>query len=183
MKKHTLLSCLVPLAATAWVVLPGSDAVPQEASAKAAAQRPLVGIWGANSRIEHRSCFKVTGAKQMTDLWLKHVGKDPKMHSAYYNKAGVPDIDFKRCMVVAIFQGSAWNSAGVSVHSITEHKDHILVRYDDRSYQTAGPEGGGKKTTAFGFFVVPQSSKAVVFEENVQNLKGRPPKWKERAKL
>jgi hypothetical protein len=142
-------------------------------------RRPLVAFSGAKSRIEKAECRRVTGRKEWTDLWLRHVGADPARQDDFYNEAGVPEIDFDACMVVAVFQGGSWNSAGVEVVSIDEDDARLLVRFD----QTEGPGGGGVRVNAFGVFVLPRSAKPVVLEENVQNLIGEPPVWKERARL
>ncbi len=185
MTKHRCLgfSLLVLCAGLAWACLLRDPVGAQEAAASIAEETPLVGMWGAQSRIESRSYLKITTPEEMTERWLAHLGEDEEKHSAYYNTAGVPDVDFSRCMVIAIFQGRSWNSAGVQVRSILEEDDRIVVRYDDRSYQTAGPDGGGVRVAAFGFFVLPKSPKPVVIEENVQGLIGEPPLWKERVTL
>ncbi len=59
------------------------------------------------------------------------------------------------------------------------------MRFRDKFCQTrgAGPDGGGRQTTVYGFFVLSRSGKTVVLEENVQNIKGQPPVWKKRAGL
>jgi hypothetical protein len=145
--------------------------------------RPYVGLWGAHSAVKQKSFHRITTPEAWTALWLSHRGKEAKGHSAYYNEAGVPDVDFERCMVVAIFQGEAWNSAGVRVVSITDDGARLTLRYDDRSYQTAGPNGGGERVTAFGLFVLPRSAMELVVEEDVQGLKGRPDRYRERARF
>lgn len=78
-------------------------------------------------------------------------------------------------MVLAIFRGRGWNSAGVRAISIVEEQGRIVFRFHDKSYQTDGPDGRGKQGTAYAFFVIPRSTKAVVLEENVQGLIGKPP--------
>lgn len=179
---------LIAAAAGAVVTARWSAAGAQEATAPRSAAAdtvPLVGVWGAKSAIKERSYARVTNAEDWTALWLRHVGADAAKHSPYYNAEGVPDVDFTRCMVVAICQGERWNSAGVRVVSVSEDDERVLVRFDDRSYQTAGegPDGGRVAATAFGLFVLPRSAKAVVLEEDVQNLIGQPPRWKERARF
>lgn len=173
--------CVVALAAAVAVVPPAMRAE----DPPPAGMPPLVGIWGARSAIKERSYLRATNAEEWTALWLRHAGADPAEHTPYYNVAGVPDVDFGRCMVVAILGGESSNSAGIRVESVSEAEDRVLVRFDHRSYQTAGPapDGGRVACTPFGFFVVPRSAKALVLEENVQGLIGHPPKWKERARF
>jgi hypothetical protein len=83
-------------------------------------------------------------------------------------------------MVIAIFQGAGWNNAGLKLVSISDEDNRIAVRFSNKGYQTGGPDGGGRKVTAYGFFVVPRSTKPVVIEEDVHEYIGKPPVWKER---
>ena len=142
---------------------------------------PCVILTGADSQVSERGYHRITSIEGWIEIWLKHKGR---AHSGKYdlifNPAGVPLVDFERYMVIAIFQGSGWNSAGLRAVSISEQPDRIVFRFDDYSYQTAGPHGGGKQVTVYGFFVVPRSTKAVVLEEDIQGLIGKPSVWKER---
>ncbi|MHC4137878.1 MAG: hypothetical protein ACYS0K_23295 [Planctomycetota bacterium] len=142
--------------------------------------RPYVTLAGARSEIKMAEDHRIATQEELTAVWLKHVGADPSRHSDYYNKAGVPVVDLDRCMVVAVFGGRCINSAGIHVVSVAEEKDRVLLRFDHRSYQS-GAEGD--RVTPFGFFFMPRSGKPLVLEENVQNLIGGPPKWKERARF
>jgi hypothetical protein len=146
---------------------------------------PFVGFSGADSKVKLRQYRKVTSVGDWPELWISHLGLSQieGEYNWFYNEAGVPFVDFERCMVISVFQGEGWNSAGVRVVTITEEEDHILLRFDDQSYQTMGPDGGGQRVTPFGIFVLPRSKKPVVLEENVQGLIGKPPVWKERARL
>jgi hypothetical protein len=146
--------------------------------------KPYVSWSGAHSRIETKRCIRITSEAAWIDLWLDHVEMEKKgPYDRYYNPAGVPEIDFDRCMVVCVFQGKKWNSAGVIAVSVREERECIRIRFDDKSYQTMGPDGGGDRVTPFGLFLLPASSKRIVLEENVQALMNREPRWKERARL
>jgi len=142
--------------------------------------KPLVTLAGAESKIAEKEYDRVTTKAELVKVWLRHVGADPARHNDYYNEEGVPDVDFGRCMVVAVFGGKCINSAGICAISVTEEADRVLLRFDHRSFQS-GPEG--KRATPFGFFVVPRSTKALVLEENVQHIIGGEPEWKERARF
>jgi len=142
--------------------------------------KPYVTLAGAASRITTREYHRITTQEELVGIWLRHVGSDAARHSEYYNEAGVPEVEFTRCMVVAAFGGECINSAGIYPVSIAEDAEQTRLRFDHRSYQS-GPEGD--RATPFGFFVVPRSSKRLVLEENVQHLIGGPPKWKERARF
>ena len=138
------------------------------------AQVPTVSFIGSNSRIETRRYERHTDQKSFAALWIEHTGD---------KKALAPEVDFKRCMVVAAFDGKSWNSNGVYVVSIDENKERVRVRIDERTYQTSGLDGGGVRVTPFGIFILDRSTKPLVLEENVQNLIGGEPKWKERARF
>ena len=82
------------------------------------------------------------------------------------------------------FPGQRLNSAGLKAVAVLEEKDRIVLRFENKWYQTRdGASGGGEQATVYGFFVLPRSSKTVVLEENVQNYIGHPPVWKERIRL
>ena len=145
---------------------------------------PYVAWSGAHSKVEDKRFVRITSEEKWIDLWLDHVGMKKKgPYNKYYNPAGMPEIDFKRCMVVGVFQGKKWNSAGVIAVSIREEGECIRIRFDDKSYQSSGPDGGGVRVTPFGLFLLPATSKALVLEEDVQGLKNKGPEWKERARF
>ncbi len=134
------------------------------------ARRPLaiVASWhGDKSGIDAATHLRIGSAEEFAGLWKRH------------SEAKAPDVDFKDSMVIAIFQGKGWNSGGVSAEA-QEDDAQIVVRYNDLSYQTMG---GGNEVTAWGIFVLPRSTKAVIVEDNVQGLIGHPPVWKERARF
>jgi hypothetical protein len=145
----------------------------------------LVTFAGADSRIDKSKYVRITTAEDFQILYMRHLGKDPKEYDAYYNPHGVPTIDFDRCMVIAVFQGRTWNVAGVYVKTIDERDGHVVVRFDDRSYQTSGSDSGGgaRSATPYGIFVLPRSDRPVILEENVQRYIGGEPEWKERARF
>jgi hypothetical protein len=154
------------------------------AEATPPALRPCVVLTGADSQVKSPGYVRVESQKEWASVWHRHKGvEETKEHDAFFNPLGLPGIDFDRYMVIAVFCGSGWNSAGVKAVSILDEKDRILFRFEGKWYQTAGPDGGGKKVNVYGFFVLPRTGKTVVLEENVQGLIGHPPVWKERAIL
>jgi hypothetical protein len=159
---------------------------PMAAPAEESAQEPLkpcVVITGANSHITERRYCRITSADDWAQVWQEHRGEKPTgQYDLYYDPLTLPSIDFDRYMVIAIFQGNGWNSAGLRFISISEENGRMIFRFRDKRYQTggSGADGGRKKATAYGFFVVPRSTKPIVLEEDMQNLIGEPPIWKER---
>jgi len=150
------------------------------AAQEARETQPYVTLAGAASSIATREYHRITTREELVKVWSRHVGADPARHDEFYNPAGVPDVDFTRCMVIAVFGGECFNSAGIYPVSVAEEADPLVLRFDHRSYQT-GPKG--RRATPFGFFFVPRSTKKLRLEENVQNIIGEPPVWKERARF
>ncbi len=142
---------------------------------------PYVTLSGAKSEITERAYHRITDRAAWVKLWLRHVGVAPEKHSEYYNRAGVPDVDFECCFVIAVFQGKSTNSAGVIAVESVDADGIVRFRFDDRSYQTMN---GADACAPFGFFVVPRMlvARTLILEENVQGTIGKPPVWKERAR-
>ena len=142
---------------------------------------PCIVLTGTHSHVSERGYRRITSVKDWVTLWQKHKGqKDGEQYDLYFDPLEIPVIDFDRYMVIAIFQGNGTNSAGLNAVSVLEEQERIVLRFDDKTYQTIGPDGGGKQVTVYGFFVFPRSSKPVTLEEQVQGLKGKPDEWKER---
>jgi len=173
--RHLII--LGTIAATASLLCPKTPAQENETS-----NSVLVSMSGAHSHVEQAKYLRITSAKDFQSIYMQHLGKKPEEFDAYYNPHGVPTIDFQRCIVIAVFGGKGWNSAGIDVKSVIDGSE-LIVRFDDRSYQTAGPNGGGDQVCPYGFFVLPRSEKAVVLEEDVQQYIGGEPQWKERARF
>jgi hypothetical protein len=141
--------------------------------------RPLMTLAGDDSQVKELSYHRITSEAEWIKIWQRHKGaKESKDYDLYYNPLGLPYIDFEKCMVIAVFQGSGWNSAGLKAVEIRENKEGIVLRFEGKGYQTAGPGGGGKKVTVYGFFILPHSDKTVILEENHPNMLGQPPIWK-----
>ena len=142
---------------------------------------PSVTLTGTDSHVKERGYHLVTSEAEWIKIWQRHKGaKEAKDYDLFYNPLGLPYIDFEKYVVIAIFQGSGVNSAGLKAVEVLEDKTSIVFRYKDKFYQT---DGDVKGATVYGFFVLPRSNKTVVLEEDVQNLIGKPPVWKERVRL
>lgn len=171
----TMAACCLAVVSLAFVQDPQPKLLPG----------PLVTFVGADSKVAERRYVRVTDKEQWAVLWGEHTGQPmPKGdYDWHYNQQHVPEVDFAQCMVVGIFQGDCWNSAGVRLEQILAEDERMLVRFEDKAYQTEGPDGGGKRATPYGLFVLPNSKQPIVLEENVQSLIGEPPKWQLRATL
>jgi hypothetical protein len=133
----------------------------------------------------------VTSLEEWTRVWQEHKGAEAGgKYDAFYDKLTLPLVDFDSYMVIAIFQGECWNTAGLTVVSIFEDDSHIVIRFRNKSYSTASysTEGeggdGGEKVTPYGFFIMPRSTKPTILEEGLQGVRRKkrdPPVWKERG--
>lgn len=158
--------------------------------------KPVLTLAGAHSHVDKATYARVTSAKEFQRLYMQHLGRDLKEFDEFYNTPGVPTIDFDHYMVIAVFTGTTWNTAGVYVHSADDDGKRLTIRYVHRGYQTSAPfipatqlatdlnaDGGGDHVTAYGIFVFPRSASEVVLEEDVKQYKNEPPKWQEKARF
>jgi len=161
-----------PIRAAAALLIVALCAAPRPAPATTLA--PFVTLSGADSRVTDARCLRITTADEWAATWLEHVGAPPKpKYDLYYNKAGLPVVDFERCMVIAVFAGATANTAGVSAHggpltdpdakvqTPTAEGDDVL-RLSWHGYQSGIP---ADSVTAFGFFVVPRSTAPLVVQD------------------
>lgn len=136
-------------------------------------------VTGANSRIAKREYQRLTSREQLAELWRRHRGP-----GNVAVPAGLRRVDFRKSIVIAIFEGRAMNGSRIRVESISEERERIVFRYRIQGYQTAGLNGGGVPSTVYGFFVVPRSAKALALEEDVEGHQlpphGRPAVWTKR---
>jgi hypothetical protein len=134
-------------------------------------ERPCVVLTGPDSRIGERSYRHVTSEDEWIELWQRHKGaKESEHYDLYYNPLGLPYIDFENYTVIAVFEGWGWNSAGLRWVELSEGKDEVVLTYESKGYQTAGPDGGGEQVTVYGFFVLPHFNKTIVLKESPRTL-------------
>jgi hypothetical protein len=141
---------------------------------------PHVTWSGPDSRVTQRGCFRARNEQQWLELWERHAGPARRDN---INRPFIPRVNFDACEVVAIFEGDAHNSNGVFLCELVRAGDEWRLRYDEHTFQTAGPGGGAVAVRPFALFVLPKLDGPIVVEQNVQGLKDHPAKWKERARL
>lgn len=139
--------------------------------------KPYMTLRGSDSKVVTREYRLISSHSEWDALWHRHSGKLETSEKQRGFR-----VDFKAYRVIAIFQGKGWNSRGV-VGTLHETDGGLRLRFDELTYQTFGPDGGGVRVAAYGFFVVPKSFDRVVLEENVQGIIGDPPVWKPRGAL
>lgn len=131
---------------------------------------------GARSHIDTAEYHRVTRQTDLADLWLRHTGQGQERGR---ERAEVPVVDFKRCMVIAVFGGRTTNCEGIYPHFMADGlKAYVSVRYVARTYQS-GREAD--RVTPFGFFVVERWKKSVVLEQGFFPLGGGRPRWERKA--
>jgi hypothetical protein len=179
--RRWLMAVLVGMSLIVQLVM--ADGLVAEQDNAQQSSRPFATLTGADSRVKERSYHLVKSEKDWIKIWQRHKGaKESDDYDRFYNPLGLPEVNFDKCMVIAAFQGSGWNSAGLSTTAINEEKNRIVFRFISKDYQTAGPDGGGRRVTVYGFFVLPRSGKTVVVEEEHRSLNPKvPPSWTKRA--
>jgi hypothetical protein len=138
----------------------------------------LTVLTGDDSHITKTAYRRVGSSSEWKKTWLSHLGLK---NGTIYRTA--MEVDFNRCMVIAMFSGTSVNSCGYHIGSVRENKDAIVVRFDHISFQTDGPGGGADYVTPDAFIVLPKSQEPVVLEEIVQIYKNHAPEWKEIVRL
>lgn len=136
---------------------------------------PVVTFSGADSQVSKPSFHRIRNLDDWARVWQQHTGQTgvkyrgfDGSYDTFYNKLSLPLIDFDRYMVIAIFAGSRWNSAGLNVAAVIDDPDYITVRFKNKLYGSSGHDGGGKQVNTFGFIVIPKSNKPVIVEEKIQ---------------
>ena len=169
---------LIGILAVICLLVAEVEAIEDEANDRNVSIKPCVTITGDDSRITEQSFFRIRSNDEFAEVWAKHTGQKnvpyknwENQYDEFYNTLSLPLVDFENYMVIAIFQGTGWNDAGLKAISMSEHAHGISFRFKGKPYSTEGPDGGGKKVSVYGFFVVPQSTKPLVVEEEVLRMK------------
>lgn len=94
--------------------------------------KPLFVLSGPDSKVKEESLERITTIDEWKRAWAAHRGTSI---DNYYDAP--PQVDFDRCMIVAIYRGTTFNITRLHVESIAENKASILIRFEDMGYQTA----------------------------------------------
>ena len=141
------------------------------------AVKPLVSLHGSKSHITTAGYHRVESADAWHRLWARHATMKGQTTSS-----DQAEVDFGRCMVLAVFDGKRANCCGFEVHSIVETGEQITVRIQANGYATAeGVEPHA--TTAWGVFVLPKSAKPVRVELDTGSRKEGRLEWTKGADL
>lgn len=125
----------------------------------------LAVITGSDSRVSKALYRRIASAPDWRRTWLEHLG----LTEDTIFRTGM-EIDFDRCIVVAVFGGDSFNTCGYKIEAVHENENTIVVRFCIIGYQTAGPGGGAQHVMPYAFVLLPKTKKAVVLEEITHSL-------------
>jgi hypothetical protein len=179
-----------------WFIVFGSMAIAADSVGFAADPprkvKPVVVWTGTDSKQAKDSFARCGSPKDWQATWNAHCGQEKPA-----DLPTCPEVDFDSYMVIAVFR----KTSRIRVSEIVEEKECVRVRYQPWGNQIVfvpGPDAGTVKVVelgrgeldpdkpymlSFAFVVLPKANKAVVLEEDIQDLIGKPPVWKERAKF
>ena len=162
-----LLGCVLSSSASpaAGRVLPTDD--------KEKLVQPLFSLGGRESKNAKAGYHRIESPEAWKALWLRHNTGTERPDTVPVTTPQA-EVDFSRCMVVAVFQGEGDNCDGFKVHSVLETDEQMTVRIQGLYFAT-GPEV--QKTQAWGIFVLPRSAKPLRIELDTRSDKIDPPKW------
>jgi hypothetical protein len=140
--------------------------------------KSLVAISGAHSRVNKESYERITTSKDWTQAWCRHIGT-----SDTDDYRSLMEIDFDRCMVIAIFRGEQIHVRGIVIHPLITNGESIILRFEQLTYQTIVGDKVKPPETPYAFVVIPKTNREIILEENVQQYLGEPPQWKECMRL
>ena len=166
------------------VCLPTANEVLAETEAAQAILKPLVAMSGTDSRIQQASFLRVSSTKELMNVWARHLGTAV---DDYYRP--LFEVDFDRCLVIAIFLGERIQIRRMEIESVSEKGDAIVIRFWAIGYAISlGPnDKPAPPERPYTFVVLPKSDKEILLEEKIwtkeDTAKNRPPQWKEIARM
>ena len=129
-----------------------------------AASSALTVLSGNNSHILKQGYYRIESAADWKTTWLEHLGL--KGDTIYRTAM---EVDFQRCIVIAVFDGKRDNSCGFRVEAVDEDKGVVRVRFSDVWYQTWGDPD---QVAPYAFIVLPKSDKIVVLQQTTHTTEG-----------
>jgi hypothetical protein len=143
------------------------------------AYSPYVVLSGSDSGVSTAACVRIVSEDAWCNLWDQHtrtIGKTP----LGFTVQKPPVVDFRTCMVIAVFGGSTWNTEGLRFITSSSGETEVVVGLDWLTYQSMET---GDKVTSYGFLIVPRTEKAIRIQFDARGLSERsenaPPKWKD----
>ena len=143
--------------------------------------KPLAVHSGHDSKITTPQYKLLTSDKEWQNIWASHLGTRA---DDYYRQAF--EVDFEKCMVIAILRGNRINVRGIKINNVINKSDVIVIRFNDVGYQTASSANEvdtSPPDKPFAFVIIPKAVKDIALEDDTQIYKNEPPVWKEIARL
>lgn len=146
--------------------------------------KPLLAVSGTDSHIKKPSYLRVTTEKDWNDIWSRHLGTS---EDDYYRP--LFEVDFDRCLVIAVFRGEQIQTRRLQIESVSENAESVIIRFWEIGYGVfLGPgESASPAERPYAFIVLPITERDIVLEEKIWSKEDaefdRPPKWKQVARL
>src|SRR5207244_346543 len=100
--------------------------------------QPYLRLNGTDSHIRKHECLLIRSESEWIKTCQRHKGvKEAPEYDSFYNPLMLPAVDLERCMIVADCQVITWNNAGFHADSLVEQKDLVVLRFENKHYQTA----------------------------------------------
>lgn len=109
--------------------------------------------WGTTSGMREPLEVVVRDASAWQALWRRHAGA-----------SGVPEVDFQREMVVAVFAGAAGTRRTVRITRVDRAGGRLVVLYVLQETRPLPPGEGVPGSAAYHIVAVPRSPLPVVFQ-------------------
>lgn len=155
--------CLELALAAGAVAVAGSWLLPADRGA-------CVVLTGAQSAVQQARVVLVTSPEALASLWLEHRGLPSQAkYDFYFDKAGVPQVDFATHVVVAVFVGERSNTAALRLDSLETDEGVTTLRYAANSYQSGET---ADEAHPYGFFVLPRPDEALQVDEQLYAMTG-----------
>lgn len=125
---------------------------------------------GNDSEVAESRCEVIGDEEAWASLWREHSGVDE-------NPNNLPDVDFEKELVVAVFGGRGFDSAGYRVRDILNARNGWVIRVAEEFVRRKSGDSP-EVVNAYGIWVIPNDGGSVVVEENIQSDSGVAPLWK-----
>jgi hypothetical protein len=139
--------------------------------------RPVIEWTGTDSSVPKSSYIRCQSPKELQAAWKDHYKDRDHAHRA----APVPEVDFDRYMLLALFQGNGSQNYGLYVIEILDEPAGLRVRYGVSGYQVAlalsEEDRRYMATRSYAFVVIPRSDKVVTFEQGYRSMSDDPWEW------
>ena len=126
--------------------------------------KPLGEITGTDSTIEQPMSAMIADQKSMTQLWRRHkeiFGDEIQQGRTQVEELQVPQVDFKKNLVVAYFAGQTSGVMGFEIVDVDVKGKTNIIRIAPKDFSGAG---AAVVANAFGMWVFPKTTKPIELE-------------------